>query len=231
MLEEFKKAKPLTFNGEVKKSEDEKAWLLGMKKFFKIHDYFENMKEKIVAYSLKGREDIWWEDLKNVKGIREERLNWNEFEKLFKEKYLSDKYYDSKAKDFYELKLVQLLDEEYITILLKPLRYVPYIEDDKAKLQLFIDEFPMSFSDCIEFYEPQSLDYAMKKFKKCYEQAKWRPNFKSDQKLKEVGKTSINGPKKIINKKESASLASEGHGNGTTPIHLIAHTKDRRKYQ
>jgi len=33
-LEEFRKAKPPTFDGEMKLSEDVQLWLLGMKKFF-----------------------------------------------------------------------------------------------------------------------------------------------------------------------------------------------------
>ena len=41
--------------------------------------------------------------MKNVKGIREEELVWDEFERLFKKKYLSERYYDDKAKEFYEL--------------------------------------------------------------------------------------------------------------------------------
>jgi len=39
LLEEFKKVKAPTFDGEIKKLEDAEAWLLGMKKFFKLHNY------------------------------------------------------------------------------------------------------------------------------------------------------------------------------------------------
>jgi hypothetical protein len=42
--EEFKKAKPLTFDGEIKKGEEAKVWLLGLNKYFRVHDYFENLK-------------------------------------------------------------------------------------------------------------------------------------------------------------------------------------------
>jgi len=41
ILEEFKKTKPPTFDGEVKEAEDAKAWLLGMKNFFRVHNYSE----------------------------------------------------------------------------------------------------------------------------------------------------------------------------------------------
>ena len=53
----------------MKKSQDIEAWLLGMNKFFRFHDYLENMKAKIVTFSLKGKEIIWWEDVKNVRDI------------------------------------------------------------------------------------------------------------------------------------------------------------------
>jgi len=35
----FKKEKPPTFDGEVNKSQDVEAWLLGLKKFFRLHGY------------------------------------------------------------------------------------------------------------------------------------------------------------------------------------------------
>ena len=42
--EDFKKAKPPSFDGEIKKGEEAKAWLLGLKKYFRVHDYSENLK-------------------------------------------------------------------------------------------------------------------------------------------------------------------------------------------
>jgi hypothetical protein len=42
--EEFKKSKPPTFDGEIKKGEEAKAWILGLKKYFRVHDYSENLK-------------------------------------------------------------------------------------------------------------------------------------------------------------------------------------------
>ena len=58
----------------MKKSQDAKAWLLGMKKFFQFRNYSENMKAKIATFSLKGKADFWWEDVNNFKGIHEEYL-------------------------------------------------------------------------------------------------------------------------------------------------------------
>jgi hypothetical protein len=43
-FEEFGKAKPPSFNGEIKKGEEVEAWLLGLKKYFRVHDFLENLK-------------------------------------------------------------------------------------------------------------------------------------------------------------------------------------------
>jgi len=56
---EFKKAKPPTFDRELKNLEDEKAWFLGMNKFLELHDYKKNMKGEIVIFSLNRKVDIW----------------------------------------------------------------------------------------------------------------------------------------------------------------------------
>ena len=71
--------------------------------------------EEISSYRLKGKANIWWEYLKNVRAIVERELTWDEFEKFFREKQLFECYYDSKAREFYELKMGQLTSDEYVT--------------------------------------------------------------------------------------------------------------------
>jgi len=61
---EFKKAKPPTFDGDVKNPEDADAWILGLRKFFELHNYTDNMKVRVAIFNLKGKADIWWEDVK-----------------------------------------------------------------------------------------------------------------------------------------------------------------------
>ena len=63
------------------------------------------MKAIIDIFSLKGKENIWWEDVKQVRDIRTEELSWHEFKRLFRKKYFSERYYDRKSKEFYELKM------------------------------------------------------------------------------------------------------------------------------
>ena len=112
--EEFKKAKPPTFDGHIKKGEEAKVCVLDLKKYFIVQDYSNNLKAQIAIFNLNGKASIWWEDLRNVKGIHEKYLSWKQFEKYFKKKYLSENYFDGKTKEFYELKLGQLTIDEYI---------------------------------------------------------------------------------------------------------------------
>jgi len=46
------------------------------------------MKAIIATFRLKGKVNIWWEDIKSIRDIYEEELNWSEFERLFRKKYL-----------------------------------------------------------------------------------------------------------------------------------------------
>jgi hypothetical protein len=77
--EEYKKSKPPTFDGEIKKGEEAEVWLLGLKKYFRVHDYSENLKALITIFNLNGKASIWWEDPKNVKQIHERDFSWKQF--------------------------------------------------------------------------------------------------------------------------------------------------------
>jgi hypothetical protein len=105
------------------------------------------LKAQIAIFNLNGKASIWWEDLRNVKGIHEKELSWKQFEKHFKKKYLSERYDDENTKVFYELKLGQVTIDEYINKFLELMRYVPYIKDEKVKMHQFISGFPQYFQD------------------------------------------------------------------------------------
>ena len=50
------------------------------------------------------------------------------------------------------------------------LRYVRYIKDEKVKIQRFLSGLPQYYKDIIEFYEPRTLEEAIRKDKYFYEQ-------------------------------------------------------------
>ena len=105
-----------------------------------------------------------------MKGVHEEDLSWKQFEKYFRKKYLSEKYFDEKAKEFYELKLGKLTIEEYVNKFLDLLRYVPYIKEEKVKAQRFISGLPKEYRNRIEFDEPKTLEDTIRKATYCHEQ-------------------------------------------------------------
>ena len=88
---------------------------------------------------------------------------WKQFKKYFKQKYLSDRYYDSKIKKFHELKSEQLTIEEYTNDILDMVRYVRYIRDEKVKIQCFLSGLPQSLKDKIEFDETRIINESIKK--------------------------------------------------------------------
>lgn len=94
-------------------------------------------------------------------------------------KYLSKRYYESKAKEFYELYMGSMTDEEYTTKFLDFLRYAPYLKDEKEKVHIFFSGLRLTFKDLIEYDEPQSLEEVIGKLKHCY--AKSKRNTKSQQ--------------------------------------------------
>ena len=50
------------------------------------------------------------------------------------------------------------------------LRYVPYIVDEKPKVQRFLSCLPYHIKDIIEYDNPKNLEEAIRKEKLCYEQ-------------------------------------------------------------
>lgn len=119
----------------MKNSEDVETWFFGMNKFFRLHSYSKKMKAKITTFNIKGKVDIWWEDVNNFKGIREEELIWDEFGRLFKKKYLFERYYDERAKESYELQMGSVRDDEDISTFLELLRYLSYLKVKKQRFK------------------------------------------------------------------------------------------------
>ena len=104
-------------------------------------------------------------------------MAWKQFKKYFKQKYLSDRYYDDKIKEFHEMKLGQLTMEEYANKFLELLRYVRNIRDDKVKIQHFLSGLPQLYKDRIEFDEPRTLEEEIRKAKYFYDNKKRKPDF------------------------------------------------------
>ena len=85
--------------------------------------------------------------------------------------------------------------EEYANKFLELLRYVRYFKDEKVKIQHFLSGLPQSYNDKIEFYEPRTLEKAIRKAKYCYEQSKGKPDYHKSWKDKKNEKSVTKGRK------------------------------------
>ena len=70
-----------------------------MRKYLQVQDYSRNMKARVAIFNLARRASIWWKHHTQVNKVNERIIAW----KQFKQKYLFDRYYDDKIKEFHEL--------------------------------------------------------------------------------------------------------------------------------
>jgi len=100
---------------------------------------------------------------------------------------MSEQYYEEKAKEFYDLKLGFMTMKKLCSKFLSLLRYVPYLIDEKPKIQRFLNCLPLTFKDRIEYENPKMLEEAMRKANFCYEQSKNRRDNAPSWKTKRGG--------------------------------------------
>ena len=98
-----------------------------------------------------------------IHAIDEKTVTWEDFQVKFKNRYLNECYYDNKAKEFHEIRRGQLTIDEFVTKLTNLLRYVPYIREEKAKVQRFLNCFPAVYKEKIEFDNLKNMDEAVRK--------------------------------------------------------------------
>ena len=68
--------------------EKDEEWLLGMSKYFRVHNYYSEMKAHLAIYNLNGKVARWWRDLNHTKKYEVREIRWINFRKNFQEKYM-----------------------------------------------------------------------------------------------------------------------------------------------
>ena len=87
---------------------------------------------------------------------------------------MSERFFDRKVKEFHELRMGSMTMDAFINRFLDLQHYVPYIKEEKVKIQQFLGCLPPSFRDGIEFDMPKMLDTTLHKDRLCYEHGKLR---------------------------------------------------------
>ena len=125
--------------------------------------YDNNIKARLAIYQLRKKATLWWEEVKNVRSIEDQDVTWDKFQQYFKDKYLTKRFYDEKFREFHDLRLGQMTMDEYIMKFTSLLRYIPYLRDEKAKVQRFLSILPTHMKKLIEFVNPRTMDKAIHK--------------------------------------------------------------------
>jgi hypothetical protein len=63
------------------------------------------------------------------------------------------------------------------------LRYVPYLKDEKARVQCFLSGFPQSYQDIIKFDKSKTLEDTTRNTECCYDQSRHKPEPSKDWKI------------------------------------------------
>jgi hypothetical protein len=166
---ELEKIKPPNLNGENRKEEEVKAWLLEMKKYFQMHDYSSKVETRIATYHFQGKASMWWDQLKQAKHLDENKISWRQFKGYFQEKYFSGHCYERKMKKFFELKLGSITMDEYEKRFFELLKYVDFIKDEKVKIKRFLSRLPSFYKDKIQCDNPRTMEEALRRTKYLYE--------------------------------------------------------------
>jgi hypothetical protein len=47
--------------------------------YFQLHDYTSRVETRIATYYLQGRENMWWDRIKQEKHLDEKKVSWKQF--------------------------------------------------------------------------------------------------------------------------------------------------------
>ena len=154
--------------------EKAEEWLLGMSKYFQVHNYSIVMQARLAIYNLNGKATRWWKDLNHTTKDELQEIRWENFRNIFQEKYMSERLLDRKVKYFHELCMGSMTMDAFINRFLDLLHYVPYIKEEKVRISQFLGFLRPNFWDRIEFDMPKTLDTTLHKAHLCYEHGKLR---------------------------------------------------------
>ena len=83
--------------------------------------------------------------MKHTKKYEVREIRWSKFYKIFQEKYMSERFFNRKVKEFHELHMGSMTMDAFINKFLDLLHYVPYMKDEKVKIQQFLGCIPPNF--------------------------------------------------------------------------------------
>src|SRR5882757_6200225 len=103
--------------------------------------------------------------------------------------------------------------KDFNSKLLSLLRYVPYLVDEKPKVQRFLSCLPYHIKDRIEYDNPKTLEEAMRKANFCFEQNKKKEGI-ANWKARKNGNQAEYKKKEFTPQKNFKNSKNRNHSNG-----------------
>jgi hypothetical protein len=91
-------------------------------------------------------------------------------------------------KYIFELNLGSMKMDEYEKRFFELLKYMGFIKDENAKIQIFLSGSPSLYSDKIKYDNPETLEETIRREKHIYEQSRVRQIFQKSWNDKMKGK-------------------------------------------
>lgn len=136
-LSKFLKRRPLVFTSE-DVGEDPQWFIERSEKACTTLGCSSLQKVELVTYQLQGKVNSWWTTWKGGRAPDTPQLMWEEFQKVFMERFIPVSVWIARAKEFENLKQVSMTVDEYDTLSIKLARYAPYmIHDERENIHRF----------------------------------------------------------------------------------------------
>ena len=155
MMEQFQKLRPPSFKGE-SKPELAESWLEEMEKIFNAIQCPEEDKVRLAIFMLQDHAYIWWKA--TVRTIFEDHeVNWGEFIKALKDKFIPEHVRDQKEEEFMNLIQGPLSVAEYEAKFSALGKYAPHIFNDQSrKIKKFVRGLHSGIRCYVAAQDPQS---------------------------------------------------------------------------
>lgn len=90
-------------------------------------------------------------------------MTWKLFKRYFKQNYLTEMYYDEKPKEFNDLRLGQMAMDGFVNKFTSLQTFISYLNEEKEKVQHFINCLPQVYRDILEFVNTKTMDETIRK--------------------------------------------------------------------
>jgi hypothetical protein len=139
------------------------AWLENMVMCFALRDYTSSMKVRMAVFQLKGSALLWWKTLLLQLNMAVEDMSWELFQEWFRERYLSEEFIEHQLNEFNALRQGGRTVPEYKARFMELLRYAPYLNMEKIKVNRFVFGFNSSLRAKVRILMPQTLHDVVQK--------------------------------------------------------------------